>query len=363
MDSDRRLPAAFGRRRFARLVAGTSTTAAVVVLTGGATAAAAEKPSATTTGRGSGGAARALTELVPDPVVHRVATGAKWAEGPVWLPDRGCVRFSDVRSNRILEYYPGATDFTVYNDDPDFTNGRTLDRSGAVVQCSHGKRRVEVDNGHSVRPVVERWAGKRFNAPNDVVVASDGTVWFTDPYYGLKVPAEGHGGSEEYGDHYVFRFDPATRDIRPVVTDVVMPNGLAFSPDEKLLYVSDTSAASADGVPLQGAGHAIHVYDVTDGRKPKNGRTFAVIDPGVPDGLRVDEHGNVWTSSKSGVQIYRPDGHRIGEIPVPEQVANLCFGGPDGRTLWITASTSLYQVETTVRDASTAWRAAYQAGD
>jgi gluconolactonase len=197
--------------------------------------------------------------------------------------------------------------------------------------------------------LVDHYGAARLNSPNDVVVASDGAIWFTDPPYGIVQPAEGHPGEREYDDCYVFRFDPATGELTPVVIDMEEPNGLAFSPDESLLYVADTSAAlRTDG----GGNHWIRVYDVQDGRRCKNGRVFAEVNPGVADGFRVDVHGNVWTSSADSVQVYAPDGELLGKIPVPETVGNLCFGGPARDTLFIAATTSLYRLRTRTRGAA-----------
>ncbi|GAB3559374.1 SMP-30/gluconolactonase/LRE family protein [Spelaeicoccus albus] len=290
--------------------------------------------------------------LIPEGAqLERVATGARWAEGPVWLPERRAVRFSDIHNNRILEYLVDTGLLEEYNRNAEYTNGRTLDRDGVVIECSHGLRAVCRDTGTDVEVLVDSWHGHSLNSPNDVVVKSDGTIWFTDPTYGISRPEEGHVGSPEYGDAFVFRVDPSTGDLSAVVTDVVMPNGLAFSPDESILYVADSSAATPDRAakPLEGAGHSIHAYDIVGGRRAKNGREFAEISPGIPDGLRVDTNGNVWTSSADSVQIFTPDAAQIGSIPVPETVANLCFG-ESGR-LFITATTSLYSIQTNARPA------------
>ncbi|MBO0897167.1 SMP-30/gluconolactonase/LRE family protein [Arthrobacter sunyaminii] len=303
------------------------------------------------------------TLLAQDAAVEKVATGAQWAEGPVWIPARSAVRFSDIPGNRILEYREATGALEVYAADAEFTNGRALDREGAVIQCSHGRRAIERDTGTapdavpSVSTLVDSWNGRRLNSPNDVVVKSDGTIWFSDPSYGIQKEEEGHPGQEEYGDRWVFRFDPASGELTPAVIDVEVPNGLAFSPDESILYVSDTSLGTPamDGGPRL-HGHAIHAYDVVQGRFARNGRIFVEVGPGVPDGFRVDVHGNLWSSSKEGVQVFSPEGERILQIAVPETVSNVCFGGDDGRTLYMTASSSLYRIRTTVTDASAALR-------
>ena len=287
--------------------------------------------------------------LAPDATLRRIATGATWSEGPVWIPTSGTVRWSDIPGNRILQVDVASEELSVYAGDVEFTNGRTLDRTGAVVQCSHGRRAVERDIDGVVTTLIDRWNGARFNSPNDVVVKSDGTIWFTDPPYGIVQAHEGHPGEREYGGNFVFRFDPFTGSITPVITDMEEPNGLAFSPDESILYVSDTSVAlRTDGT----GNHHIRAHDVLDSVFCANGRVFADIDPGVSDGFRVDEAGNLWTSSADSVQVYSADGERLGKIAVPETVGNVCFGGEAGTTLFIAATTSLYSIETRMRDAA-----------
>lgn len=292
-----------------------------------------------------------LEHLIPSgATLTKVATGAVWSEGPLWMPKRNCLRWSDIPSNRILEYFPETRETRTYMTEVEFTNGRTLDVDGSVVQCSHGLRRVERDIDGVVTNLVDSYQGAHLNSPNDVIVDSDGIIWFTDPPYGIRVQEEGHPGVMEYNDCFVFRFDPKTKELHPAITDVEEPNGLAFSPDEKTLYVADTSCL----LRTDGSGnHHIRAYDVSDGLC-KNGRTFAVIDEGVSDGFRVDLHGNIWTSSYIGVQVFDPSGKRLGVIPLPEKVANLCFGGPNGDDLYIAATTSIYMIKTLTRDAARA---------
>jgi gluconolactonase len=292
-----------------------------------------------------------MSGLLVGTALEKVASGAIWAEGPVWIPERRAVRYSDINNNRILEFCESTGQLAVYSTAAEYTNGRTLDLDGAVVQCSHGRRAVERDDGSTTATLVDEWRGRRLNSPNDVVVKSDGTIWFTDPSYGIQKEGEGHVGEVEYGDHFVFRFDPSTGELDPVVIDVLMPNGVAFSPDESVLYVADSSLEQPDGRTDRLTGHAIHAYDVVDGRRAKNGRTFVEVSPGLPDGIRVDVLGNVWSSCLDAVQVYAPDGELIERIPVPEVVANLCFGGDDGTVLYVTATTSLYRIATTTTDA------------
>jgi gluconolactonase len=281
--------------------------------------------------------------------LERLGGGATWSEGPLWLPGENAVIWSDIPGNRILRWTAATGEVTVDRTDVEFTNGRTLDRQGRVVTCSHGRRGVErTEPDGTTAVLVDRFGAARLNSPNDVVVASDDAIWFTDPPYGIIQPHEGHPGEREYGAHHVFRFAPSTGELTAAITDVEEPNGLAFSPDERRLYVSDTSAA----LRTDGTGrHCILVYDVDGDWNCVNGRVFAEIEPGLADGFRVDEHGHVWTSSADSVQVYAPDGVRLGKIPVPETVGNLCFGGPAGDELFIAATTSLYRVRTRTRGA------------
>ncbi|WP_091181504.1 SMP-30/gluconolactonase/LRE family protein [Paramicrobacterium humi] len=276
--------------------------------------------------------------------LERLWTGAIWSEGPVWLPALGVLRWSDIPNSRILEFDASTGQTRVHRDDVEFTNGRTLDLNGDVVQCSHGRRAIEREVDGVPRTVVDRFGEARLNSPNDVVVRSDGSIWFTDPPYGIIQPNEGHPGEREYGGCFVFRFDEATGELTPVVTDMQMPNGLAFSPDERVLYVSDTSAShAADGM------HEIRAYDVTGDGCCENGRVFAEVEAGLPDGFRVDEAGRIWTSTRDGVLVFEPDGALVTSIAVPEVVSNVAFGGADGHDLYITGTTSLYRIRTTAR--------------
>lgn len=279
-----------------------------------------------------------LDLLAPDAMLERVYTGSIWGEGPVWLPSVSRVRWSDIPNNRILEFDPATGATNVHRDAVEFTNGRTLDRAGVVLQCSHGRRAVEAEVDGVPRTLVDSFAGVRLNSPNDIVVASDGSIWFTDPDYGITQPREGHPGVREYGGAFVFRFVPETGELTAVVTDRDQPNGLAFSPDESLLYVSDTVSPQVA---------RIWVYDVSVADGTAHGcREFAHPSFGVSDGFRVDVAGRVWTSAGSGVQVFAPDGGLLLSIVVPEPVANVCFGGVDGHDLYITASTGLYRIRT-----------------
>lgn len=286
----------------------------------------------------------------PSEPLEIIATGSVWSEGPLWIPDRNCLRWSDIPSDRIREFNASTGEVTDYATGVEFTNGRTLDLDGSVVQCSHGRRRVERDRDGVVTSIVDEWNGVRLNSPNDVVIAPDGAIWFTDPAYGITEAREGHPGEREYGDHYVFRYDPISGKTNPVVMDVEEPNGLAFSPDGLIFYVADSSSVRKP--PGVGNSH-IRVYDVQDGVRCKNGRLFARIDEGFPDGIAVDTGGNVWSSSEIGVIVFDPEGAELGRILVPELTGNLCFGGDDGRSLFVAASTSIYRIKTLTSDAWT----------
>jgi gluconolactonase len=278
-----------------------------------------------------------MTELADASSLARLWSGATWSEGPAWIATTGRLRWSDVVGNCILEFDATTGEVEEYAREVEYVNGRTLDLRGNVVQCSHGRRRVERDVAGIVTSIVDRFEGRRFNSPNDVVVASDGAIWFTDPPYGLRADGlEGHPGEQEYGGCFVFRFDEATGELSAEITDMVHPNGLAFSPGESLLYVADTSG------PLD-----IRVYEVVDGRiVAGSGRSFAAVRPGASDGFRVDVEGRIWTSSEDSVQVLSTGGEVLAKFPVPEKVANVCFGGADGRDLFITATTSLYRLRT-----------------
>jgi len=287
----------------------------------------------------------------PDARLLHLATGATWSEGPVWLPDSGTVVWSDIPGNRLLRWSPDGT-VDVFLAPSEFQNGHTLDHDGSILACSHGNRRIErVGLDGTVTTVVDRYGTARLNSPNDLVVKSDGTIWFSDPPYGIIQPHEGHPGEREYGDDVVFRYDPATGGIEVATDWVEEPNGLAFSPDESILYVADTSAAlRTDGT---GNRHIV-AFDVVDGRRLANPRVLYALAPGdgLADGFRVDGRGNIWTSAEDGIHVVAPDGTELGRVPVPERVSNCVFGGEDGTRLFITAGTSLYAIDVAVRGAT-----------
>ncbi len=291
------------------------------------------------------------TLVAPDAVVERLWTGARWAEGPVYFPQDRMLLFSDIPNNRKLRWVPdggGAGQVTEFTRTANFSNGHMRDREGRLLVCEHGTRRV-VRIGCDGREEVlaSHWGAHRLNSPNDVVVARDGSVFFTDPTYGILSDLEGFKADPEYGGAFVFRIDPQDGRLQVIADDFVQPNGLAFSPDESRLYVADSGGSHrADGP------HHIRVFHRQADGRWGGGAVFAVVSPGVPDGMRVDTQGNLWTSAADGILCYAPEGGLLGKILVPEVVANLCFGGPVGRTLFITATTSLYRCEVLVNGAA-----------
>lgn len=268
--------------------------------------------------------------------VKQIATGFDWVEGPVWFGDAGCLLFSDIPNNRILRWIPEAG-ISTYRSPSNYANGNTRDREGRLVTCEHGTRRVtRTEHDGSITVIADSYEGKRLNSPNDVVVTSDGSIWFTDPHYGIMTDYEGYRAEQELPCQ-VYRVRPSGA-IEAVLTDFACPNGLAFSPDESRLYVADT------GRMFSSDPQHIRVFDVRADGSLSGGKVFHMIEPGCADGFRVDSDGNLWSSAADGVHCIAPDGHLMGRIRVPELVSNLCFGGRAKHQLFITASTSVYRV-------------------
>ncbi len=272
--------------------------------------------------------------------VQKLCTGCQWAEGPAYFPaSRGLV-WSDIPANRLMRYDEGTGQAGPFRQPSGNANGNTVDRQGRLVTCEHGGRRVSrTEHDGSIVALAERYDGKRLNSPNDVVVKSDGSIWFTDPTYGIDSDYEGDRAESEIGASYVYRIDPATGALTVVADDFVKPNGLAFSPDERLLYIVDTGRTHGAHNPAH-----MRVFDVRDDGTLANGREFAACTAGLFDGFRLDEAGRIWTSAADGVHCYDPDGTLIGKVRVPEVVANVCFGGPKRNRLYVCATTSLYAV-------------------
>jgi gluconolactonase len=276
---------------------------------------------------------------LPLAAVERLATGCRWSEGPAWFGDLRCLLWSDIPNNRILRWDEASGAVSVFRSPSNNANGNTRDRQGRLITCEHDARRVtRTEYDGSITVICDRFEGKQLNSPNDVVVKSDGSIWFTDPPFGILGYYEGHKAEPELPTH-VYRVDPHSGAARIVVGDIDRPNGLAFSPDEKHLYVVDCGVT-----PRQ-----IRVYDVVeDGTATANGRVFIDAGPGgTPDGFRVDVDGNLWagwgmSEAQDGVMIFSPAGEPIGRIALPERCANVCFGGRFRNRLFMAASQSLY---------------------
>ena len=258
----------------------------------------------------------------------RLFDRGRWLEGPAYHAAGRFVLFSDIPNDRVLRYDEVTEQVTEFETGVGFTNGRTTDRESRFIACEHGNRRItRTEHDGSVTVLADSYDGRRFNSPNDVVVARDGAIWFTDPSYGIMTDYEGHAGTEEIGGRYVYRLDPAGR-LSVVADDFTQPNGLAFDEDFAKLYVVDSEE------------HHIRVFDV-DGGTLTGGEVFAA-DPAGYDGIRLDTRGRLWGGAHDGVHCYEPDGTLSGKLLVPETVANLCFGGGQYNHLYLTATTSLY---------------------
>jgi gluconolactonase len=292
--------------------------------------------------------------VTTDAELVRLADGALWAEGPVYLSEDDAVVWSDVRGNVVRRWSAADGTRDLYRPS-DFANGHTLDHDGSILACEHGPRRIARYERDGTRTtVVDRYQGARLNSPNDIVLASDRAIWFTDPPYGILDDSEGYRADSELGGCFVFRFDRVSGELSVASDDPVHPNGLAFSPDETTLYVSDTSAAR-----IEGGNHHILAFDVLEGRRLASPRVFAVIEPGLPDGLRVDVQGNVWTSAGDGIHVLDAAGVELGRILLPEATSNCTFGGADGRRLFITATSTLWSIDVGIRGSATPWVAGH----
>jgi gluconolactonase len=273
--------------------------------------------------------------------------GCRWAEGPAWFAAGRYLVWSDIPNDRILRWDEPTGTVGVFRQPAGNTNGHTVDGQGRLVSCEHGGRRVtRTEHDGSITVVADRFDGKRLNSPNDVVVRSDGSVWFTDPAYGIDSDYEGDKAESELGACRVYRVDPASGECRIAADDFVRPNGLAFSLDERRLFVSDTGATHVEDGPRH-----IRVFDVADDGALSGGDVFATCTEGLFDGFRLDSDGRIWASAGDGVHCYDPDGTLLGKVRVPEIVANVEFGGPKRNRLFMCATTSLYAVHLRVNGA------------
>ena len=279
--------------------------------------------------------------------VERLATGCRWAEGPVWFGDARCLIWSDIPNNRMLRWDEETGATSVWRRPSNFANGNTRDRGGRLVTCEHGGRRVtRTEYDGTITVLADGWQGRPLNSPNDVVVSRDGSVWFTDPAFGIAGDYEGHPAPAELPTD-LYRLDGTTHELSVAATGLRSPNGLAFSPDESRLYVVESH-----GVPNPD----IVVFDVAEGRLAGR-RVLVDAGDGSPDGLRVDRDGNLWcgwgmgTPELDGVRVFAPDGTAIGHIALPERCANLTFGGPARNRLFMAATTSIYSLYVNTRGA------------
>jgi len=281
--------------------------------------------------------------------VHKLFTGCQWAEGPAWFGGGRYLVWSDIPANRMLRYDETDGSVSVFRQPSGNSNGNTVDRQGRLVTCEHSGRRVSrTEHDGSITTLADRWQGMRLNSPNDVVERSDGSIWFTDPAYGIETDYEGEKAESEIGACHVYRIDPATGAVAAVITDMVRPNGLAFSLDERQLYVADTGRTHGAENPAH-----IRVFDVDEAGKVSGGRVLADSTSGLFDGFRLDSEGRIWSSAGDGIHCLHPDGTLIGKIKVPEAVANCTFGGAKRNVLYICATTSLYAVRLMVNGAKT----------
>jgi gluconolactonase len=280
-----------------------------------------------------------------DPTVERLYAGCRWAEGPVYVPGGRYVVWSDIPNDRMLRWDELTGVVGVFRQPSGYSNGSTLDAQGRLVTCEHGGRRVSrTEHDGSISTIADRVDGKRLNSPNDAVVRSDGSIWFTDPAYGIDSDYEGHQAESEIGSCNVYRVDPISSECRIVADDFARPNGLAFSLDETELYVADTEV------------NHIRVFTVTADGGLTGSRVFAENSAGWFDGIRLDTRGRVWAAAGDGVHCFDPDGTLIGKLRLPEPAANLVFGGLKRNRLFVSASTSLYSLLLNVNGAAAPWQ-------
>jgi gluconolactonase len=275
-----------------------------------------------------------------DQWMQRLYTGCRWTEGPAYFAAGRYLVFTDIPNERMLRLDETTGTVGVFREPSGYANGNTVDRNGRLISCEQGNRRVtRTEHDGSITVLADRYDGKRFNSPNDVVERADGSVWFTDPSYGIDSDYEGHKAPSEIGACHVYRIDPASGQVSIVADDFERPNGLAFSLDERELYIVDTRAR-----------HIRRFAAGEDGRL-SGGEVFATCDAGSFDGIRLDDAGRVWAAAHDGLHCFDPDGTLIGKLFIPEIVANFTFGGPRRNQLYITASSSLYGIRVSVNGA------------
>ena len=284
--------------------------------------------------------------VLPNAPLRKLGDGFGWLEGPVWFADQDCLLVSDIPNNRIMRWSKSGG-VSVYREPSDFANGHTRDTQGRLIGCSHRGRRIQrTELDGTITVLADRYQGKRLNSPNDVVCKSDGTIWFSDPHYGINTDYEG-GKQEPELPAYLYRLDPADGSLTVVADDFKGPNGLCFSPDERLLYVAESGEQFAPEPERH-----IRVFDVVDdGRRLANPRVFHKVAPGFADGFRADEDGNIWSSAGDGVHCIAPSGDLLGVVKVPYTVSNLVFGGRNRSELFICGSHTLFAIYVNKRGA------------
>jgi gluconolactonase len=281
--------------------------------------------------------------------LEQLYTGCRWAEGPAYFPAGRYLVWSDIPNDRLLRWDETTGTVGVFRQPAAYANGNTVDHAGRLVSCEHGNRRVtRTEHDGTITVLADRYEGKRFNSPNDVVEKSDGSVWFSDPPYGIDNDVEGHRAESEIGANHVYRVDPHSGACRVVADDFNRPNGLAFSPDERRLYIADTGATHTPGGPRH-----IRVFEVAADGRLSGGAVFATCTAGLFDGFRLDDAGRIWTSADDGVHCYDADGTLLGKIHVPETVGNVVFGWPKRNRLFICGTTSIYAMLLPVNGART----------
>ncbi|MDC1249114.1 SMP-30/gluconolactonase/LRE family protein [Planktomarina sp.] len=273
--------------------------------------------------------------------IERLWSGGRWLEGPAYFPGGRYLIWSDIPNNRMMRWDETDGSVSVFRDPSNNSNGHTVDKQGRLISCEHLSRRVvRTEFDGTLKVIADRYRGDRLNSPNDVVVKSDGSVWFTDPSYGIIMDYEGARAESEIGACNVYRWDPESQEIESMATDYVKPNGLAFSPNETELFITDTGGTHEPDGPRHMRRHSISA----DGKTLGTGEIFATSTAGFFDGFRIDTGNRIWTSAMDGVHCYDSAGTLIGKILIPEIVSNVCFGGLKGNRLFITATTSLYAI-------------------
>jgi len=272
-----------------------------------------------------------------DHVLERLYAGCRWTEGPAYFPAGRYLVWSDIPNDRLMRWDETTGATGVFRQPSGFANGHTVDRQGRLLSCEHGNRRVtRTEFSGSITVLADAYQGKRLNSPNDIVERADGSVWFTDPAYGIDSDYEGHQATSEIGACHVYRIDPSTGQVTIVADDFDRPNGLAFSADERQLYITDSER------------HHIRVFTVTDDSRLEGGAVFATCGVGTFDGIRLDSAGRIWAAAGDGLHCIDTDGTLIGKLKVPETVANLVFGGAQRNQLFICGTTSLYSIRVNV---------------